>query len=182
MDRDRFEQLSLEQLDALYGMALQLARKPEEAADLVQETYVKALQAAERFEEAGGGIRPWMFKILHNVFFTRFAKAKREPAAVEDLFDAVSTETRPGEAAPAWDMASLDWDQVDQRLKAAIEKLRPEYRTVLLLWGVQGLKYRQIAEIEDVPIGTIMSRLHRARSILAEELRELAEERRLAEG
>jgi RNA polymerase sigma-70 factor (ECF subfamily) len=178
MDRKQFETLSLEHLDALYGMALQLSRRPDEAADLVQETYLKALAAAERFEETGGGIRPWLFKILHNVFYTRASKARRQATAVEDLFDAVSAETAPGEPRPAWDLASLDWEQVDGRLKAAIERLRPEYRTVLLLWGVEGLKYREIAEIEAVPIGTVMSRLHRARTILAEELRDFAEENR----
>lgn len=182
MDREQFEKLALEHLDALYGMAMQLSRRPEEAADLVQETYVKALQASDRFEESGGGIRPWMFKILHNVFYTRFSKAKRDAAAVEDLSDAVSAEAGPGEASPAWDLASLDWEQVDGRLKTAIDHLRPEYRTVLLLWGVEGMKYRQIADIQNIPIGTVMSRLHRARSILAEELKELAEEKRLKAG
>ena len=88
----------------------------------------------------------------------------------------------PDEAAPAWNLASLDWEQVDERLKAAIERLRPEYRTVLLLWGVEGLKYRQIAEIQDIPIGTVMSRLHRARSILTSQLADLAEEKGLRGG
>ena len=70
----------------------------------------------------------------------------------------------------------MQWEHVDERLKEAIERLRPEYRTVLLLWGVEGLKYREIAEIEDIPIGTVMSRLHRARSILSNQLADLAEE------
>ena len=69
-----------------------------------------------------------------------------------------------------------------QRIKSAIERLKPEYSSVLLLWGVEGMKYREIAEIQDIPIGTVMSRLHRARSILAEELADLAEEKRLTGG
>ncbi len=163
-------------------MAMQLARHPDEASDLVQETYLKALRVAERFEERGGGIRPWLFKILHNVFYTRLGKAKRRPLLAGDVPGSVVDVSAPDEAAPAWNLASLDWEQVDERLKAAIERLRPEYRTVLLLWGVEGLKYRQIAEIQDIPIGTVMSRLHRARSILTSQLADLAEEKGLRGG
>jgi RNA polymerase sigma-70 factor (ECF subfamily) len=142
----------------------------------VQETYLKALRVAERFEEQGGGIRPWLFKILHNVFYTRLAKARRAPMSVDELHGAAVDEPGPDQPGPAWDLSSLDWEHVDERLKTAIVHLRSEYRTVLLLWAVEGLKYREIAEIQDIPIGTVMSRLHRARSILAEQLQELAEE------
>ncbi len=176
MHRQQFEQLALEHLDALYRMAMQLARRPDDAADLVQETFVKALRAAPGYEERGGGIRPWLFKILHNVFYSSLDRAKRRPVPVEDLPNAQSSETAPGEAPPAWDLASLDWEHVDGRLKAAIDKLRPEYASVLLLWGVEGMKYREIADIQDIPLGTVMSRLHRARSILAEQLADFAEE------
>lgn len=176
MERQEFERSALEHLDALYRMAMQLARHPDDASDLVQETYLKALRAADRFEEKGGGMRPWLFKILHNVFYSRIARQKRDPALVEDMGSASGSEPEPNEPPPAWDLASLDWEHVDGRLKEAIEGLRPEYRSVLLLWGVEGMKYREIAEIHDVPIGTIMSRLHRARNILAEELAEMAEE------
>jgi RNA polymerase sigma-70 factor (ECF subfamily) len=169
VDRETFEKLSLEHLEAVYRLALQLVRHPDEASDLVQETYLKALRASERFEEQGGGIRPWLFKILHNVFYTRLAKAKRAPVSVEELH-------------AVRDLESLDWEHVDERLKSAIEQLRPEYRTVLLLWSVEGLKYREIAEIQEIPIGTVMSRLHRARSILADQLTDLAEETGRGEG
>ena len=182
MERQRFEQLALEHLDAIYRMALQLARHPDDASDLVQETYVKALRVAERFEETGGGIRPWLFKILHNAFYTKLGKEKRQPIAVEELPGAISDEPRPDEPGPAWNLSSLDWEHVDDRIKVAIEQLRPEYRTVLLLWGVEGMKYREIAEIEEIPIGTVMSRLHRARGILAQQLSDLAEETGLERG
>ena len=176
MDRETFEELALSHLDAVYRMAIQLARHPDEASDLVQETYLKALRVAERFEEQGGGIRPWLFKILHNVFYTKLAKGKRQPMPLDELHGATDEGPRPDEPAPAWNLESLQWEHVDERLKDAIERLRPEYRTVLLLWGVEGLKYREIAEIEDIPIGTVMSRLHRARSILSDQLADLAEE------
>jgi RNA polymerase sigma-70 factor (ECF subfamily) len=182
VDRTQFDSLALQHLDAVYRMAMQLARHPDEAADLVQETYAKALKAASGFEESGGGIRPWLFKILHNVFYTRKAKSRREPTVADDLPSAQAHEPGPDEPAPAWDLATLDWEHVDDRLKAAVERLRPEYRSILLLWGVEGMKYREIAQIQDLPIGTVMSRLHRARSILAQELSELAEEKRLLDG
>lgn len=179
LERQLFEQLALEQLDAIFRMAMQLTRHPDEASDLVQETFLKALRVSERFEEQGGGIRPWLFKILHNVFYTRVAKAKRQGVISEDLVQTVDDQPGPDEPSPAWNLASFDWEHVDERLKEAIEGLKPEYRSVLLLWGVEGMKYREIAEIQNVPIGTIMSRLHRARSILIEQLAELAEEKGL---
>ena len=179
MDRETFEQQALEHLDAVYRMAMQLARHPDEASDLVQETYLKAFRAADNYEPRGGGMRPWLFKILHNIFYSRVGRAKREPTPVEDFNHTADGVGRPDDPAPAWDLANLDWEHVDQRLKAAIDRLKPEYRTILLLWGVEGMKYREIAEIQDVPIGTVMSRLHRARSILSEELADFAEENRL---
>lgn len=176
MERAQFESLALEHLDALHRMALQLTRRPDEAADLVQETYLRAIRASSRFEERGGGIRAWLFTILHNTFYSKVKRAKKAPVAVEDFFDAESGETTPGEAPAAWNLAQLDWDHVDERLKAAIEELKPEHRETLLLWGVEGLKYREIADITGVPIGTVMSRLHRARKILADQLTEFSEE------
>lgn len=176
MKRDEFETLALEHMESVYRMALQLARHPDSASDLVQETYLKALRASGSFEEQGGGIRPWLFKILHNAFYTRIAKDQRGPMSVESFHSEQSGEREPGAPGPAWNLASLDWDQVDSRLKAAIDGLSSEYREVLLLWGVEGMKYREIALVMDVPIGTVMSRLHRARSILARQLSSLAKE------
>jgi RNA polymerase sigma-70 factor (ECF subfamily) len=121
-------------------------------------------------------MRAWLFTILHNTFYSRVKRERRGPRGVPELFDADSRERGPDEAAPAWDLASLDWEQVDGRLKAAIESLSREHREVLLLWGVEGLKYREISEIVGVPIGTVMSRLHRARKILSEALEDSAAE------
>ena len=174
MIRNEFEKLALEHLDAVYRMAMHLSHHPDEAAELVQETYLKALRAADGFEERGGGIRPWLFKILHNVFYTRVSQAKREPLAVDEFHGLADDDPGPGEPSPAWSVDVFDWEHVDDRLKGAIENLSPEYRVVLLLWGVEGMKYREIAEIEGIPIGTVMSRLFRARNILAKELNDFA--------
>lgn len=176
MDRADFERLALEQLDALHRMAMQISRRHDEAADLVQETYLRALKAAHRFEDQGQGIRPWLFRILFNTFYTKRKRDNRGPTSVAEFFTEESRETTPAEPPPAWDLACFDWEHVDERIKAAVEDLKPEYRAALLLWGVEGLKYREIAEIVDSPIGTVMSRLHRARKLLADALSDCTEE------
>lgn len=176
VERAEFDRLAMEQLDAVYRMALQLAKNPDEAQDLVQETYLKAIRSSEGFVERGGGIRSWLFTILHNTFYSRIKRAARGPAAVEEFFEADEREPLPDEPPPAWDLKSLDWEHVDERLKRAIEELSPEHRETLLLWGVEGLKYREIADITGVPIGTVMSRLHRARKQLSDSLEELTAE------
>lgn len=175
LDNVEFRKLAMAELDAVYRMAFHLSRHPDDAADLVQETYLKALGAAGDFELRDRGIRPWLFKILHNVFYTKIGKQRRAPSLMEDLqHESAGNELET--ASPCWDLATLDWEQVDDRLKRAIDDLPEPYRDVLLLWAVEGLKYREIADVLNVPLGTIMSRLYRARSILSEQLAELAAE------
>ena len=165
----------MQEIDAVYRMAMTLARDPNDASDLVQETYLKAFKAEERFELREAGVRPWLFKILHNNFYSRYNQRKRE----NPVGDEVVQDRMPAyedEEPPAWDLASLDWENVDDRLKHAVAELPEHYREVLLLWAVEGLKYREIAEVLGVALGTVMSRLYRARGILSEQLKELAEE------
>jgi RNA polymerase sigma-70 factor (ECF subfamily) len=175
LDREAFRQLALAEMDAVYRMAMHLARDPNDAADLVQETYLKAFKAEASFELRDAGIRPWLFKILHNTFYTKVGKAKREPTIADDLAPQ-SVDSELDAPPPAWDLEHLDWEQVDDRLKRAIENLPDHYREVLLLWAVEGLKYREVAEVLGVALGTVMSRLYRARSLLSKELGELAAE------
>lgn len=176
MERAAFERLALEHLDAVYRLALHLTRNPEEADDLVQDVYARAFRprAIETFEDrsadGSGGMRAWLFTITHNVFYTRIKKKARDPQAVGEFFAESTDGPLPDEPPPAWDRAGFDWEHVDARLKKVVEDLKPEFREVLLMWGVEGLKYREIAEILGVPIGTVMSRLHRARKTLADQL------------
>lgn len=176
MERGQFERLALEHLDSVHRMAMKLARRQDDAADLVQETYLRALRSSERFEERQGGMRPWLFTILHNIHRTRLKRESRAPIAVEAFYEADERDTIPGEPPPAWNLSAFDWEHVDGRLKQAVEELKPEYQVVLLLWGVEGLKYREIAGILDLPIGTVMSRLFRIRKTLATALEEMREE------
>ena len=175
VDSVEFRRLAMDQIDAVYRMAFHLARNPDDASDLTQETYLRAFNAEAGFELRDRGVRPWLFKILHNVFYTKIARRQREPISVDSLdYDAADdSETI---SAYNWDLSTLDWEQVDERLKGAIQALPDHYRQVLLLWAVEGLRYREVADVLDVPLGTVMSRLYRARAILSEQLAELAAE------
>ena len=171
-----FRQLILVEFDSVFRLACHLTRGRQEADDLVQETYVRALRSAATFTLADYGVRPWLFKILHNVIFSRGAKGQREREVMDDL----RHEPRPPHASdPRADDATIDWDGVDERLKSAVEALQTQYRVVFLLSAVEGLKYREIADVTGVPIGTVMSRLSRARTTLAERLNGLAAELRI---
>ena len=167
MERAEFERLALDQLDHVHRAAFQLCRDHATAEDLVQDTYLRALRSADRFEDRGGGVRPWLFAILHNVFYTHLEKQSRRPTPVETIYSEDQRERLPDEPPPAWDLASMDWEYVDGRIKDALDTLEPDSRLALLLWGIEGLKYREIAAVLDVPVGTVMSRLHRARKKLA---------------
>ena len=180
MDSQEFRNLAMAETDAVHRMAFHLARQPDEAADLVQETYLRAFKAESTFELREAGVRPWLFKILHNVFYSRVGKQKRQPTLMDDLSQEAGD--TGDQQAPALDLANLDWEQVDERLKHAIDELSDQYRQVLLLWAVEGLKYREIADVLDVPLGTVMSRLYRARAVLSEKLAELAAEHGIVAG
>ena len=176
MESAAFRKLAMEEVDAVYRMAFHLARNPDDASDLVQETYLRALRAEGNFELRERGVRPWLFKILHNVFYTKVGRKQCEPVSVESLEHEAGQDDGDPMTTPCWDLSTLDWEQVDERLKHAILDLPDHYREVVLLWAVEGLRYREVAEVLDVPIGTIMSRLYRARAILSEQLAELAAE------
>jgi len=180
MQRAEFEKLALEHLDAVYRLSLRLTRNSERAEDLVQDTYTRAIRPAtiERFDPASArpgaspseGMRAWLFTICHNLFYSQIKRQAKAPTAVGEFFGEAANSPMPDDPPPAWDRASFDWEHVDERLRAAVEELKEEYREVLLMWGVDGLKYREIGEILGIPIGTVMSRLHRARKTVADRL------------
>jgi len=167
--RDEFEKLALEHLDMLYRIARRLARDPTKAEDLVQETYLRAFRAQDDFDLQAYGIRPWLVRIMHNLHFSRSEREKRQPVAMDDMHLEGAGE---GEALPP--LPADSFEGMDERLVKALEELPPEYQTVMLLWAVDELSYKEIADACDVPIGTIMSRLHRARQKLSEKLRDYA--------
>ncbi|MBU6412072.1 MAG: sigma-70 family RNA polymerase sigma factor [Planctomycetes bacterium] len=174
MTREEFEPLALEHIDAVYRLAYHLTHSVDLAEDLVQEVYVRAFRPSSiaSYDPSHNAMRSWLFAICHNAFFTEAARRKRGMSA---LPEGESVEDRPTESAElhtAWNRPNIDWDQVDDHLRQFINELRPEYREVLVLWGVEGMKYREIGEVLGVPLGTVMSRLYRARGILARRLEE----------
>ena len=173
-----FRALAIEQIDAVHRLACHLALRPEEADDLVQETYLRALKSSSDFELNDFGVKPYLFKILHNVFNSRLAHDRRRASRLDDLGEDAAIAQTDGND-PHTQIAELDWDHVDERLKEAVDELPVPQRTVFLLCAVEDLRYREIADIVQVPVGTVMSRLYHARKALAGRLAELAAEMRL---
>jgi RNA polymerase sigma-70 factor (ECF subfamily) len=163
-----FEQLALPLLPALYNHAVWLTRNPSEAEDLVQETISKALRAFDTFQP-GTNFKAWAFRILRNTFLTsRIGIAASHTVFLEDTPAALDTpDTNP---TPEATLIRLDNQAA---LHTALEQLPPQLREPLLLCDVEELKYKDIALILDIPIGTVMSRISRARTTLRQLLQQL---------
>jgi len=166
-----FEALALPHLEFIYRIARRLTRDHHDAEDLVQETYLKAYAAFGRFEMRQFGVRPWLLRILNNTFLNRQQRQQRAPrSADQQALDEIHADD--SDATPP----ELDFEHLDGEVKAAIESLSPEFRSVLLLWATMEFSYKEIAEILDLPVGTVMSRLHRARKQLTAALAAYARE------
>lgn len=172
----RFEEVALCHVDIVFRMARALCRDEHEAEDLTQETFLRAHRAFPRFDLREYGAKPWLLKILHNVFYTRRGQAHRDPTLLDDVsFDDFAAEL--DQQSPPFDVRNPDWEHFDEELKAAVGDLSPEYRSVLLLWALADLSYKEIAEVLDCALGTVMSRLYRARQLLNESLADYAKRR-----
>ncbi len=177
--KTRFEAVAMPHLDTVYRVARTLTPDTSEAEDLVQETYVRAFRGFGGFELREYGAKPWLLRILHNVFYTLKNKQRRQPTLLDDVdFDHFEDELSDAQIEPVL-ADTVNWDHVDEELKAAVDQLQPEYRTTLLLWAVEGLSYKEIAEACDCALGTVMSRLYRARQLLGRRLHDYAHERKL---
>lgn len=174
----RFEAIALPHLDAVYRLARALAASDAEADDLVQDTFTRAFQGFGGFELREYGARPWLYRILHNTFYTLKGRQRRDPSTLEpaDLERAEDT----GAAWDSWNSAqeAINWEHFDEEVKGAIDLLPADYRSALLLWSIEGYTYKEIAEICDCALGTVMSRLYRARRLMAKHLREYARDRK----
>lgn len=169
-----FEEVALPHLDAVYRMARKLAGGEADAEDLVQETFTRAFKAFRRFELRQFGPKPWLFKILHNAFYTQAGKNRRQPTLLDDVdFDHFTDELDNAQFESGAG-ARINWDGVDQEIKQAIEGLQVEYREVLVLWALEDLSYKEIADVCGCPVGTVMSRLYRARQLLGQKLGDYA--------
>jgi RNA polymerase sigma-70 factor (ECF subfamily) len=173
----------MEYMPALYTAALRMTRNSADAEDLVQETYLKAYRAFASFE-LGTNLKAWLYRILTNTYINTYRAKKRRPeiADVEDVEDLYLYRHLSGDQAPGLGRSAEDEALerfTDDDVKAAIEALPETFRMAVLLADVEGFSYKEIAEITDVPIGTVMSRIHRGRKALQKALLERGRSRGL---
>lgn len=182
--RKEFEETAMEHIDSLYNMALRLVFNKEEAEDLVQETYLKAYRFFDSFQK-GTNIKAWLYKILKNTFINKYRKEIATPGEIlyEDL-EAVNSGLAYKQEANSTGLAdTLESKYADfsglleDDVKQALDSLPAEYREAILLSDVEELSYQDIAEIANVPIGTIKSRLNRGRKLLQKKLFEYAKDK-----
>jgi RNA polymerase sigma-70 factor (ECF subfamily) len=174
--RDEFERVALVHLDILYNTALRMTGSVQDAEDLVQDTFLRAYRFFDRFKK-GTNCKAWLFKIMKNNFINRFRKKTREPSTVsfDEIQGALAAESEL--TSPVWsDAASLpDLDElVEDDVKQALESLPLEFKMAVILSDISGFTYREVADIMGTPIGTVRSRLSRARSALQRRLYNLA--------
>lgn len=176
--RTRFTTDAMQYVDQLYAAALRMSRNPADAEDLVQETYTKAFASFHQFKQ-GTNLKAWLYRILTNTYINLYRKRQREPQtanaeAVNDWqlarageHDAVGLRSAEADA-----LAALP----DTEVREAFSALAEDFRMVVYYSDVEGFSYKEIAEIMDIPLGTVMSRLHRGRRILREKLVDYARE------
>ena len=182
-DKATFAEQAMPLMDGLYSAALRMTRNPADAEDLVQETYLKAYRAFHTFQQ-GTNLKAWLYRILTNTYINTYRSKKRRPDEtdldeVEDLY----LYRRLGGLEGATAGRSAEEELLDsltsEEVKEALEALPEQFRMAVLLADVEGFAYKEIAQILDIPIGTVMSRLHRGRKAMQKQLYEFGRQRNL---
>jgi RNA polymerase sigma-70 factor (ECF subfamily) len=172
VDRRDFERQALPFLDSLYNTAYRLARNAEDAEDLVQETYLKAYRSFGQFTP-GTNLKAWMFKILKNAFINEYRRRQAVPAESDfaEIEENLESHLRPEAAGQIKDPEQEALEgALDEDVQRALDELPPDYRIAVVLADLEGFSYKEIADILEIPVGTVMSRLYRGRKLLEEVL------------
>ncbi len=167
-----FETLAMAFVDALYNTAVRMTRNPQDAEDLVQETYLKAYKNFEKFEP-GTNLKAWLFKIMKNTFINNYRRQQAIPpqsdfAEIEGAFESqLSDDVTRRSKNPEDELLE---GVMDEDVQKALDELPEDYRLVVTLADLEGFSYKEIADILEIPLGTVMSRLYRGRRLLEEAL------------
>lgn len=174
-----FEEQAMPLLDQLYGGALRMTRNPQDAEDLVQETYLKAYNAFDSYKQ-GTNLKAWMYRIMTNTYINTYRKKQRRPVetSADEMTDSqlYTTSSHDSTGLVSAEVEALK-NIPNQQITDALNSLSDDYRLVVYLADVEGMAYKEIAEIMDTPLGTVMSRLHRGRKQLRGLLKDVAAEK-----
>jgi RNA polymerase sigma-70 factor (ECF subfamily) len=180
--RELFEEQALQYMDQLYAAAMRMTRNPTDAGDLVQETYLKAFAAFDRFQQ-GTNLKAWLYRIQTNTFINNYRKNQRNPyqGTIDDMEDwqLGSAESATSSTSRSAEAEAID-HLPDSTVKDALQSIPEDFRLAVYFADVEGFSYQEIADIMKTPVGTVMSRLHRGRRMLRELLAEYAGERGIA--
>jgi RNA polymerase sigma-70 factor, ECF subfamily len=173
--RQEFEAEALPHLEALYATAVRLTRNPRDAEDLIQDTMLKAFRFFHRFE-VGTNAKAWLFRILHNTFINRYRKRQREQRLLEeiergDMYEDLLAGQPEGADDPE---RSLVGKMLADDVQRALDEVPADFRTAIILADLEDFSYKEVADIMECPVGTVMSRLYRGRRILQRRLRDYA--------
>ena len=165
-----FENEFMPHIDSMYNFAFKLTFDEDEAKDLVQDTFLKAYRFINSFQE-GTNAKAWLYRILKNSFINDYRKKSKQPAKVDyqEVEQYYNSEDTPREATVDLRL-EMTKDMIGDEISNALNSLAVDFRTVIILCDLEGFTYEEMAKILDIPIGTVRSRLHRARNLLREKL------------
>ena len=174
---EEFEREAIPHMDALYNFALKMTGDSDDASDLIQETYLKAFRFWDKFEK-GTNCKAWLFRIMKNTFINTYRKTAKEPDKVDyEEIENFYENIKPSSTDSAHLEKDIYDNLLDDELSSAISSLPEDFRTVIILCDIEGYTYDEIADFVDVPVGTVRSRLHRARKMLFTKLHKYASDK-----
>jgi RNA polymerase sigma factor (sigma-70 family) len=171
-----FNQEFMPHINSMYNFAYRLTLDSDDAKDLLQDTYLKAFRFIDSFQQ-GTNAKAWLFRILKNSFINDYRKKSKEPSKVDyqEVETFYNSEDVDRQITPDLRVEALQ-DMIGDEISTALNSLDVDFRTVIILCDLEGFKYEEMAKILDIPIGTVRSRLHRARNLLKEKLSEYAKQ------